>query len=104
MTADLPGVKAKIADIVSKHKDVDINWVFEYPEYELNWEIEGFEAAPVSFGTDVPRLRKEMCRRRVLYGPGSILVAHGKGEYVGVGELVQSIEGYKKLVRYFLDS
>ncbi|KAH7384196.1 hypothetical protein DE146DRAFT_759986 [Phaeosphaeria sp. MPI-PUGE-AT-0046c] len=103
MTSDLPGIKAKITSIVSKHADVQINWVFEYPEYLLDWEIEGFEAAPVAFGTDVPRLRKEMCGKRVLYGPGSILVAHGMDEYVQVGELVDSIDGYKRLVRYFLE-
>jgi acetylornithine deacetylase len=79
------------------------NIVFEYPEALLDWEIDGFEAVPVAFGTDVPRLRKEMCGKRVLFGPGSILVAHGPEEYIEVGELVRSIEGYKKLVMHFLE-
>jgi acetylornithine deacetylase len=39
----------------------------------------------------------------VLFGPGSILVAHGPEEYIEVGELVRSIEGYKKLVMHFLE-
>jgi acetylornithine deacetylase len=104
MTSDLPGVKAKIASIVSKHADVELKWIFEYPDYHLEWEIDGFDAIPVAFGTDVPRLREEYCGRRVLYGPGSILVAHGDGEYVDGRELVESIQGYKRLVMHFLES
>jgi acetylornithine deacetylase len=103
MVSDLPGVKAKIASIVSAHADVECKFVFEYPEALLDWEIEGFEAVLVAFGTDVPRLRKDMCGKRVLFGPGSILVAHGPEEYIEVGELVRSIEGYKKLVMHFLE-
>ncbi|PVI04314.1 Zn-dependent exopeptidase [Periconia macrospinosa] len=104
MVSDLPGIKSKIASIVSKHPDIELKWVFEYPEALLEWEIEGFEAEPVAFGTDVPRLRDEFCKRRVLYGPGSILVAHGPDEYIEVGELVGSVQGYKKLVQHFLNS
>lgn len=102
MVSDLPGVKAKIAEIVSKHSDMELNFVFEYPEALLDWEIDGFDAAPVAFGTDVPRLKSEHCKNRVLYGPGSILVAHGPNEYIGVAELIESIAGYKRLVLHFL--
>ena len=102
MVADLPGIKAKVADIISRHTDIELNWVFEYPEALLEWEIDGFEAAAVAFGTDVPRLRDEFCGRRVLYGPGSILVAHGPDEFIRVPELIDSIAGYKKLVLHFL--
>ncbi|TEA20701.1 Peptidase M20 domain-containing protein [Colletotrichum sidae] len=102
MVADLPGIKTKIAEIVSKHPDIELRWVFEYPEALLDWQIEGFDAAPVAFGTDVPRLRDEFCKNRVLYGPGSILVAHGPDEYIRVPELIDSIDGYKRLVLHFL--
>ncbi|RSM05617.1 hypothetical protein CEP52_006189 [Fusarium oligoseptatum] len=102
MVKDLPGIKVKVAEIVSNHPDIELKWVFEYPEALLDWEIDGFEAAPVAFGTDVPRLRDEFCGRRVLYGPGSILVAHGPDEFIRVPELIESISGYKKLVLHFL--
>jgi len=102
MVSDLPGVKAMIAEIVSKHEDVSLNFVFEYPEALLEWDIEGFEAAPVAFGTDIPRLDAEHCKNRVLYGPGSIMVAHGPDEHINATELVESIAGYKKLVLHFL--
>ena len=108
MVEDLPGVKEKVKEVVGRFKEegVELEWVFEYPEALLEWQgIEGFdanEAAPVAFGTDIPRLRAEMCGRRVLYGPGSILVAHGPDEFIRVDELIESIGGYKKLVLHFL--
>lgn len=104
MTSDLAGVKAKVEEIVSRHADVELKFVFEYPEALLDWDIDGFEAAPVAIGTDVPRLKAECCDKRILYGPGSILVAHGPDEYIRVPELIASIPGYKKLVLHCLDS
>ncbi|KAI0163634.1 hypothetical protein BJ166DRAFT_297659 [Pestalotiopsis sp. NC0098] len=102
MVSDLPEIKAKVADIVSRHPDVELKFVFEYPEALLDWEIDGFDAAPVAFGTDVPRLKAEYCGNRVLFGPGSILVAHGPDEFIRVPELIDSIAAYKKLVLHFL--
>ncbi|OAL22047.1 hypothetical protein AYO20_11283 [Fonsecaea nubica] len=102
MVSDLPGVKTQIGEIVSRHPDIELKWVFEYPEALLDWEIDGVDAAPVAFGTDVPRLQDRWCGKRVLYGPGSILVAHGPNEYIRIPELIESIAGYKKLVLHFL--
>lgn len=103
VVADLPGVKQKITDIVSKFPNIELTWVFEYPEALLEWDIPGFDATPVAFGTDVPRLQDQYCGKRVLYGPGSILVAHGPDEYIRVPELIESISGYKKLIQHFLN-
>lgn len=102
MVADLPGIKTQVADIVSKHPDIELEWVFEYPEALLDWEIDGFDAAPVAFGTDVPRLNAQLCTNRVLFGPGSILVAHGPDEFIRVPELIESVDKYKQLVQHFL--
>jgi len=102
MVSDLLGVKDKITDIVAQHPNVELVWVFEYPEALLDWHIEGFDAEPVSFGTDIPRLKEDRCDRRVLYGPGSIMVAHGPDEHISVTELIESIAGYKRLVLHFL--
>lgn len=106
MVSNLAGVKARIAEVVARHAGVELQFVFEYPEVLLDWKgIDGFnekDATPVAFGTDVPRLRAELCGKRVLYGPGSILVAHRPAEFIRVPELIDSIEAYKKLVLHFL--
>lgn len=102
MVADLPGIKTKVAEIISHHPDIELQWVFEYSEALLDWEIDGFDAAPVAFGTDVPRLSAGLCKNRVLFGPGSILVAHGPDEFIRVPELIDSVAKYKDLVLHFL--
>ena len=100
MVDDLPGVKRQIEDLVSQHPHVELEYVFEYPEALLDWEIDGFDAAPVAFGTDIPRLIGE--HKKVLFGPGSILVAHGPDEHIRISELIESIAGYKRLILHFL--
>jgi acetylornithine deacetylase len=37
--------------------------------------------------------------KRYLYGPGSILVAHGDHEALTIGNLESAVEGYERLVR-----
>ena len=100
VAADLPGIKRQIADIVARHSDVELRFRHEYPETLLEWEFEGLEAAPMSFGTDIPRLKGD--HRKVLYGPGSILVAHGKDESIKISEIMDSIKVNKRLVMEFL--
>ncbi|TVY13466.1 Peptidase M20 domain-containing protein, partial [Lachnellula arida] len=54
---DLPGIKSRISDIVSRHKDVKVDFKFEYPETLLDHDVEGFGLYAAAFGTDVTRLR-----------------------------------------------
>lgn len=51
---------------------------------------------PVSFGTDIQRLNG--CHKKYLYGPGSILDAHGENEQVVISDLIESVAVYKRLV------
>lgn len=53
-----------------------------------------------NYGTDIPYLRGD--HKRYLYGPGSILVAHGDNEALTVGDLEAAVEGYKKLILHGL--
>ncbi|KAG7284000.1 hypothetical protein NEMBOFW57_010358 [Staphylotrichum longicolle] len=39
-----------------------------------------------------------------LYGPGSILVAHGDDEGLTVGELEEAVEGYKRLIKHAVEA
>jgi len=96
----LPLIKEKVSAIVSEFPDVELSFSFEYPETLLDWEFEGFESAPVSYGTDVPRLKGS--HKKILYGPGTILVAHGKDEHVKIDDLVESVSAYKTLALRFL--
>lgn len=54
--------------------------------------IEGFPVKPVSFGSDAPQLTN--FKRKILCGPGSILVAHRPEEHIALADLETAIENY----------
>ncbi|MGM9741796.1 MAG: M20/M25/M40 family metallo-hydrolase [Candidatus Cryptobacteroides sp.] len=63
--------------------------------------LPGYETAPVSFGSDTPRLTG--FRHRAMFGPGSIFVAHTPREYVLLSDLGKAVEQYKKMVALIHD-
>lgn len=60
-----------------------------------------FETIVANYGTDIPYLKGD--HKRYLYGPGSILVAHGEDEALTVGDLETAVEGFKKLILHGLE-
>lgn len=54
--------------------------------------LEGFPTKPVAFGSDAPQLTN--FRRKILCGPGSILVAHRDDEHIKLQDLQQAISNY----------
>ncbi|GMF14830.1 unnamed protein product [[Candida] boidinii] len=69
----------------------------------LDYEVPGFETYIASYFTDIPNLTQRGFKR-YLYGPGSILVAHGANEFVKVDDLINAVEGYKNLTIYALEN
>ncbi|ERF70239.1 hypothetical protein EPUS_00427 [Endocarpon pusillum Z07020] len=73
-----------------------------YPPIDLDADVDGFgESETVNYGTDVPNLdlgSRSGQVKRYLYGPGSILVAHGDHEGLTVGELEGAVAGYRRLI------
>lgn len=73
-----------------------------YGPIPLDGDVDGFDTITVNYGTDVPNLEVAEGIKRYLYGPGSILVAHGRDEGLTVGAMEEALEGYKKLVAHAL--
>lgn len=103
------GTIEEVQELVTKAiREVDPDELLEldfsqgYGPVSLDADIDGFETIIVNYGTDVPNLKVAKGVRRYLYGPGSILVAHGKNEGLTVGALEDALEGYKKLVLHAL--
>jgi acetylornithine deacetylase len=69
-------------------------------------DVDGFNVTTVNYATDAWFLNfhkgsggsPEGRVYRYLYGPGSILVAHGPDEAITVGDLEAAVEGYKRLI------
>jgi acetylornithine deacetylase len=57
--------------------------------------IDGFPSKPVAFGSDAPQLTN--FRRKILCGPGSILVAHRPEEHILLDDIRTAIDNYVKI-------
>jgi acetylornithine deacetylase len=64
--------------------------------------IEGFEVAPVAYTSDIPLLGR--WGTPLLFGPGSIHVAHTPDEFIDVGELRAAVGAYETIVRSVLNT
>jgi acetylornithine deacetylase len=62
--------------------------------------VPGFGTAPMAYTSDIPLLGR--WGTPLLFGPGSIHVAHTPDEYVDVTELRASVDAYERLVRALL--
>lgn len=78
---------------------VRIETLLEFPVAHL-YTVEGFETASFSFGTDIPML--DRWGVPLLFGPGSIHVAHTDEEHVDIAELRASVDGYVTIARRLL--
>jgi acetylornithine deacetylase len=73
--------------------------VLEVPPVRLV-TVPGFESAVFPYTTDIPFLHR--WGRALLYGPGSIHVAHTADESVSIDELHAAVEGNVRLARELL--
>ncbi len=63
--------------------------------------LDGFEATPVAFGSDIPALTA--FGKALLLGPGSIHDAHSDGEKIEKRQLSEGVELYRDVVRRLLE-
>jgi len=75
---------------------VDIEEVLRVPMVRLH-TVDGLPSAVFPFTTDVPLLNR--WGTPLLYGPGSILVAHTAEEHLAIADLDAAIDGYHRLAR-----
>ena len=87
---------------VDPDDDLDLDLTMAYGPIALDADIDGFDTITVNYGTDIPNLKVKDGVKRYLYGPGSILVAHGADEGLTVGDMEEAVKGYKKLVKHAL--
>lgn len=120
VAADVEKIQHQVAEAVKRYPDVTLKENFAYSETLLDYDVEGMfhldhmaadehadfvtglESMPVSFGTDVPRLKGD--HKKYLYGPGSILHAHGENEQVAIPDLLETVAVYKQLIMRTLES
>jgi len=99
----LVGDVEPVKELVSRWADgrAEIEWGSYIPAQHFH-TIEGFAVAPVAYTSDIPLL--DRWGTPLLFGPGSIHVAHTPDEYIDVRELRAAVDAYRTLVRAVLGS
>lgn len=62
--------------------------------------VPGFDTAPMAYTSDIPLLSR--WGTPLMFGPGSIHVAHTPDEYVDINELRSSVDAYERIARHLL--
>jgi len=94
--SDAAGVRRAVAAL---ERRVAIEHVLDVPPVRLT-TVPGFDAAVFPYTTDIPFLSR--WGAPLLFGPGSIHVAHTADEYVSVAELHAAADHYVTLARGLL--
>jgi acetylornithine deacetylase len=83
------------------HGLADAEFVLEIPFVRLR-TIDGLPSFVAKYTTDIPELSR--WGEPVLFGPGSIHVAHTDQEFISKGELLESIDTYCRIAKGLLNA
>jgi acetylornithine deacetylase len=99
LVTDSATTKRALEEAVSPWKDggVELNFVLEIPAIRLT-AVEGLPTTVVAYTTDIPAFGGAW-GQPLLFGPGTIHVAHTLDERVPKQQLLDAVEIYRKLVR-----
>ena len=90
-------LRRQIVEAVGIRGDVEFVLDIAYMHFRT---MPGIPTMTASFTTDIPKLTN--WGEPVLFGPGSILVAHTDKEFISKRELLEAVETYQKIARYLL--
>jgi len=79
--------------------EAELIWGSHIPAQRFH-VLEGFDVEPVAYTSDIPLL--DRWGTPLLFGPGSIHVAHTPIEYIDIHELEASVDAYERIVRTLL--
>ena len=99
LVGDVKPLKKMVEKWVGDRAEIEYGSYIPAQKFEI---IPGFEVAPVAYTSDIPLLTK--WGKPVLFGPGSIHVAHTADEFIAVDELRSSVDAYERIVRALLKS
>lgn len=97
VVGDLDSLKGAVEGWVNGR--AEITYPSYTPPHRLR-AVDGFPSRPFAYTTDAPLLSR--WGEPLLFGPGSITVAHTPDEYIDTNELRAAVDAYVKLVRTLL--
>ena len=97
LVSDVEPIKKMILDWAKGHADVEFGSHIPAQKFAT---VPGFETQAVAYTSDIPLLSN--WGEPLLFGPGSIHVAHTPDEYIDVEELRKSVDTYERLAKTLL--
>lgn len=91
-------LRRQIVEAVGILCDVDFVLDIAYMRFRT---VPGIPTMTASFTTDIPKLTN--WGEPVLFGPGSILVAHTDKEFIAKRELLEAVDSYQNIARHLLE-
>ena len=99
LVSDVEPVKRIIEDWAKGKAEIEFGSHIPAQKFHV---VDGFETAPMAYTTDIPLLSR--WGTPLLFGPGSIHVAHTPDEHIDVDELRASVDAYERIARQLLAS
>jgi acetylornithine deacetylase len=92
---------APLREAITRWADgkAELEWGSHIPAQHFH-TIDGFEVAPVAYTSDIPLLSR--WGTPLLFGPGSINVAHTTEEHIDLDELRGAVDAYERIARTLL--
>jgi len=97
LVGDVEQVRAQVDKWASGRAEIEYGSYIPAQHFQT---IDGFDVAPVAYTSDIPLLGR--WGTPLMFGPGSIHVAHTPDEYIEVGELRRSVDAYERIVNSLL--
>jgi acetylornithine deacetylase len=97
LVSDVAPIKKMVLDWANGRADVEFGSHIPAQRFAT---VPGFETGPVAYTSDIPLLSN--WGEPLLFGPGSIHVAHTPDEFIDVDELRASVDTYERLARTLL--
>ena len=99
LVGDVAPIKKVVEEWVGDLAEIEYGSFIPAQKFET---IAGFEIAPVSYTLDIPLLTR--WGKPLMFGPGSIHVAHTSDEFIALDELRNAVDAYERIVRTLLKS
>ncbi len=99
LVGDVQPLRTAVTTWAAGHAELE--WGSFIPAQHFH-TIPGFEVSPVAYTSDIPLLGR--WGTPLLYGPGSIHVAHTTEEYIEIEELRDAVDAYARITRTLLTS
>ena len=99
LVGDVKPVKKLVQDWAKGRAEVEFGSHIPAQKFHT---VDGFEVAPMAYTSDIPLLSR--WGTPLLFGPGSIHVAHTPDEHIDIEELRSSVDAYERIARQLLTS